>query len=86
MSKNKKKHILSVHIFGLIVDKRHELSKSLFNDIFTTEINCQVNASEIELFDHHWQPRALIVFNGLINNTDSFKNSFIISNSIGYSI
>ena len=53
MSKNKKKYTLSVHIFGLIVDKRHELSKSLFNDIFTTEINCQVNASEIELLDHH---------------------------------
>ena len=48
-----KKYTLSVHIFGLIVDKRHELSRSLFNDIFTTEINCQVNASEIELLDHH---------------------------------
>ena len=53
MSKNKKKYTLSVHIFGLIVDKRHELSKSLFNDIFTTEINCKVNAPEIELLDHH---------------------------------
>lgn len=40
MSKNKKKYILSVYIFGFIVDKYYELSKSLFNDIFIIEINC----------------------------------------------
>lgn len=71
--KKGKKCTTSVHIFGLIVDRRHVFCESIINDIETTEINCQVTASDIELLGHRQQPRSMRVFDAPICKTNSFR-------------